>query len=382
MAMNTVPKIALCGGGTGGHIAPALALAEEFSSRYGRQSVLFLCGGLELEREMIGGAGFDLVALPVARPGGGIARKTRSLASMAPALWAARSALKKFGATGVIGVGGYASLPGVTAARWLGRPVILLEANAVPGRVTRLLSRLAALCCAHLPMTTVLGCPAVVTGNPLRSLFRNAPARSQARAALGLDPHLPTLLVMGGSQGAQGINRALLAALPALEDFAGRIQLLHIAGKTEFEAASGAWSRTTVAHKCVSFTAQPHLWMAASDMALSRAGAGTISELMALGVPVLLAPYPHAADDHQRANARYVAACGAGVVVDETSLTAAKIPQLVRDYLLNDLRRIPLAIAARRLARPDAVTEIVELALQRFGFKQDGPTVEIHRDAA
>ncbi|MCC6575469.1 MAG: undecaprenyldiphospho-muramoylpentapeptide beta-N-acetylglucosaminyltransferase [Planctomycetes bacterium] len=372
----STPKIVLCGGGTGGHIAPALALAQEFSARFGGASVLFLCSGNDLEREMIAGAGFRFEALPIARPGGGIVRKTRSLASMAPSLWAARNVLKKFGVGGAIGVGGYASLPGVMAAKWLRKPVVLLEANAVPGRVTRLLSRVADACYAHLPVTTPLRCPTLVTGNPLRAAFRDAPSKLKARALLGLEAELPTLLVMGGSQGAQALNRAMSDALKPLSHFGGRMQVLHIAGKADYEAAASAWKSSNLLHKCVPFTNEPQVWMAASDLALCRAGAGTISELVALGVPALLSPYPHAADDHQRANARYIAACDAGAVVPDDELGGGRIFRLVEDFVLNDLRRIQMAMACRRLARPNAAVEIADRALRCFGFSGASATAD------
>lgn len=364
--MNS-PRIALAGGGTGGHIAPAIAIADEISARFGREAVIFLCSGNDLEREMIGARGYRFEALPVARPGSTLKSKTRTVFSLFTAVPAARKALKQFGATGVIGVGGYASLPAVLAASWLRTPIVLLEANAVPGKVTRQASRFAKACYAHLPLTRALDCRVDVLGNPVRAAFVNAPSRELARKALGLNPALPTLLVIGGSQGAQALNASVAAALPELACYRSHFQALHLTGAGD-TSAHAAWAKSGIAHLVAEFTHQPELFMAAADVALTRSGASTISELLALGVPQVMVPYPSAADNHQQANAEFVARAGAGIIVPERDLNVSRVCELVARFVITHGPRENLAQAARLIARPDATQRIVEAALADFGY--------------
>lgn len=366
------PRIALAGGGTGGHIAPALALAELIALRYGRESVHFLCGGNDLERSMLGNAGFNFTALPVARPKGTIRSKATTVITTALAVPMARRALKTFGANALVCVGGYASLPGALAASLLRLPVIALEANAVPGKVTRAVSRLASVCYAHFPLTRALECRVEVRGNPVRQAFLRPTESAEARRALGLDPRLPTLLVMGGSQGATAINEVAIAAAPSLAALRDRMNVLHITGPADSERAEAAWRAAGLSYRVTPFTHNAATWMAASDLALTRSGAGTISELLVLGVPMLMVPFPAAADDHQLANAHYVGAAGAGVVVPQDTLNPHRLLELVDRLLLNDAARKAGREAALAAATPDAGARILDGVLAEIGIS--GPT--------
>lgn len=362
------PRIALAGGGTGGHIAPALALAELIAQRYGRDCVHFLCSGNELERSMLGNAGYDFTALPVSRPRGTIRSKATTVITTALAVPAARRALKAFGADALVCVGGYASLPGALAASLMRLPVIALEANAVPGKVTRAVSRVASVCYAHMPLTRTLECRVEVRGNPVRKAFLNAAEPTEARRALGIDPRLPTLLISGGSQGATAINDVAIAAAPALAQLRDRMNVLHITGPSGAEQAEAAWRASGISYRVTPFTHNAATWMAASDLALTRSGAGTVSELLVLGVPMLLVPYPAAADDHQRANAHYVAATGAGVVVNQDSLNVERLCELTQRLLLNDAARKAGREAAKAAANPGAAEAILQGVLSEIGI--------------
>lgn len=368
------PRIALAGGGTGGHIAPALALAELIAQRFGRECVHFLCGGNDLERSMLANAGFDYTALPVSRPTGTMRSKATTVITTALAVPTARRALKTFGANALVCVGGYASLPGALAASLLRLPVIALEANAVPGKVTRAVSRLACVCYAHMPLTRGLECRVEVRGNPVRQAFLGAAQPAEARRALGLDPRLPTLLVVGGSQGATAINDVAIAAAPALARVRDRMNVLHITGPADLERAEAAWRASGVNYRATAFTHNAATWMAASDLALTRSGAGTISELLVLGVPMLLVPYPAAADDHQRANAHYVAATGAGVVVPQETLDVDRLDELIQRLLLNDSARAAGREAALAAANPLAASRILDGVLAQIGIS--APTAD------
>ncbi|MCB9932591.1 MAG: UDP-N-acetylglucosamine--N-acetylmuramyl-(pentapeptide) pyrophosphoryl-undecaprenol N-acetylglucosamine transferase [Planctomycetes bacterium] len=362
------PKIAIAGGGTGGHLAPAIALAEELVERYGKDSVHLLSGGNDLERSMLGNAGFDFTCLPVSRPRAGLRSKATTVITTAIAVPAARKALKNFRANALVCVGGYAALPGAMAASLLRLPVFSLEANAVPGKVTRTIARFARVCFAHMPLTRNLDCRVEVVGNPLRKAFLKPAARADAKRALGLDSRLPTLLVIGGSQGAGSLNDAIISAAAELESLRGRFQVLHITGSADRERAERAWRALGIHFRVTAFTHNAAIWFAATDVALTRSGAGTISELLAMGVPLLMVPYPHAADDHQRSNALWVASANAGVVLPEAELSPARLRELLDVYLLGDLARSRASEAALHLATPDATCVILDRILDEIGL--------------
>ena len=377
------PRIVLAGGGTGGHVAPAIALAEEWALRYGRNSVLFLCSGNDLERKMIGHAGFNFAAAPVARPKGSITSKLNSLASCARAVPKAAKIIRDFGAIGVVGAGGYASLPGVAAAGSIRRlPVALLEANVVPGRVTRLASRFAKVCYAHLPLSRKIACRVAVRGNPVRQAFRLPISRQEARCALRIDQFKRTLLVFGASQGASGINRAVLEAIPLLKLERDRLQVLHITGAADVDKARAMWRESGIAHRCAAFTHLMPLWMSAADVAISRSSASSISELAATGVGMLLVPLPSSADGHQAANAELVQSRGAGVYVPQASLDGEELATLLDRYLFDEASCARLAAGSRAVAKPEAAVEIVDALEAEFGISKGRDFAEKGKRAA
>jgi UDP-N-acetylglucosamine--N-acetylmuramyl-(pentapeptide) pyrophosphoryl-undecaprenol N-acetylglucosamine transferase len=378
----TAPRIAIAGGGTGGHIAPALALAEEIAARFGRASVHLLCGGNDLERSMIGHAGFDYTALPVKRPRGTVRSKATTVITTAMAVPAARRRLRGFGADALVCVGGYAALPGAMAAGLLRLPVFSLEANAIPGKVTRTIARVARVCYAHMPLLRPLDCRVEVLGNPLRREFLSPPSRAEAKRALGLDSTLPVLLVIGGSQGAGALNEAMFSAAPTLLKIAQRFQILHITGPGDRERAQQVWRGLRIRHRVCAFTHNTATWFAASDVALTRSGAGTISELLALGVPMLLVPYPHAADDHQQANAGWVAGADAGVVLPQNALDAPRLRELIHHWLLNEEARAMGSRAATALSAPNATAAILDRILDEIGHSAQPPLADQLRRAA
>ena len=377
------PRIAIAGGGTGGHIAPALALAEEIATHFGRDSVHLFCGGNDLERKMLSHAGYEFTSLGVKRPRRTMRSKATTVITTAMAIPTARKKLKSLGANALICVGGYAGLPGAMAASLLRLPVFSLEANAVPGKVTRTVSRFARVCYAHMPLTRSLDCRVKVVGNPIRRDFLHPPAKVDAKRALGLSTHLPTLLIIGGSQGAKAINDAMFSAANTFDNLRDRFQVLHITGAQDRERAQNTWRRLRIRHRVTGFTHNTATWFAASDVALTRSGAGTISELLALGVPALLVPYPHAADDHQQANALWVAGHEAGVVLPQDALDAPRLREVIEQWVLNSAARNKGAQAAQQLSAPNATSEILSDVLREIGHsKQPSDADEKGRAAA
>jgi len=286
------------------------------------------------------GAALGLLHLPLS-----VARASRLLARFRPHV--------------VLGLGGYCSGP-VALAAWLrGIPVVLHEQNLVPGLANRLAGRFARTVCTGF-QGVPRGLPArkvVFTGNPVRpSLLR---ARESRR------PHpVPHLLVMGGSQGARGINRLVTAALPMLVQEGLELEVLHQTGAADIEEVRAKYASNSIAAEVVPFIddmARAYGW---ADLAVCRAGAGTIAELTALGVAALLVPFPAAAGNHQEKNARALEAAGAAVVCIEEETGAVRFAGLLRELLSQPGRLEAMGRNARRLGRPNAAEEVARIVVE------------------
>jgi UDP-N-acetylglucosamine--N-acetylmuramyl-(pentapeptide) pyrophosphoryl-undecaprenol N-acetylglucosamine transferase len=352
----------VAGGGTGGHVTPALALAERIASRGDR--VVVMGGRRGLETRLVPAAGFELVALP-ARPvmGRGAAGRLLALPAIAAACASAWSALGRLRAGIVVSVGGYASVPAVVAAAARRLPVALVEPNAVPGRANRAAARLARVCFAGFdataralaPARSGRACRVVVSGIPLR--------RALVAAFSGAGPRrLPApplrLLVFGGSQGAHQINEAMLEIAPRLDP--GRIEIFHQTGEADRERVAAAYARAGLRAEVVAFEPEMPRRYQWADLAVCRSGALTVAELAMAGLPALLVPFPHAADDHQLANARALAEAGAARVLESRPLAAAELARALDEAFEKPAELAAMGRAAARIARPDAAERIVE----------------------
>jgi UDP-N-acetylglucosamine--N-acetylmuramyl-(pentapeptide) pyrophosphoryl-undecaprenol N-acetylglucosamine transferase len=348
---------AIAGGGTGGHVTPALALAEAVAAR---GDVPFLLGGeIGLERKLVPEAGFELVTLPSGQVmGRSLSARLRAAIATSRGVLAARRELGTRRASVLISVGGYASVPGVIAAALRRLPIALVEPNALPGRANRLAARFARGVFvqfeAAVPALRRAGAVSVV-GAPLRqalvAAFRSAPPRRAPGKPL-------RLLVFGGSQGARQINDAMIEAAPHL-DSAG-FTIFHQTGEADRERVASAYAAAGVAARVVAFERDMPARYAESDLALCRSGALTVAELAMAGLPALLVPYPHAADDHQSANARAVSSAGAAIVLPSRPLTAGDLLRALADLARDPEQLVAMGAAAARLARPDAAARIVE----------------------
>ncbi|MBW1882829.1 MAG: undecaprenyldiphospho-muramoylpentapeptide beta-N-acetylglucosaminyltransferase [Deltaproteobacteria bacterium] len=353
----------IAGGGTGGHVTPALALGEAL--RRQGQRVLFLGSQRGLETELVPRAGFELVALSSRQVmGQGLLGKVRGALGILAAVFGARRALKRCGANIVISVGGYASMPATLAAIGMRIPIALVEPNAIPGRVNRLTARFARLVFPGFPITAErLGAQSRshLLGVPLRESLVEAFA-NPAERRVATKPF--RLLVFGGSQGARQINEAMMAAAPRLA--AMDVEVFHCAGEADRDRVATAYEKAGVRAEVVGF--EPNLparyrW---ADIAICRAGALTIAELALAGLAALLVPYPFAADDHQAANALELEKSGAA-----ERLTGLEDPDSGGDRIASTLQRIfadpdrliSMGNTAQSLARPDAAREIVETCI-------------------
>ena len=342
-------RVLFAGGVTGGHIAPGVALAEKITSDVPGSEVLFASVANETETRMIARSGFRLVKVTARTSGAAAAALQTPLAWMR-----SLRLLASFRPDVVVGLGGAASLGGALAAITARRPLVLLEGNAVPGRTTRRLAPWAAgiYCQSEAAADAIGRASAAFTGGPVRKKIVDARTFARAgvrREIFGLDPGRLTVLVMGGSQGAAPINRVMMDAAPELD--AARAQVIHVAGENGSPAVANAYRAAGLTAHVLGFFEKMHLAYAAADVAVSRAGAASLAELAAVGLPAILVPLPHATDDHQRANARLAVGQGWAVMAEQASLdgktAAALIGKLLADEPhLNKMRASALAAAS------------------------------------
>ncbi len=360
--MSGEPRVrwVVAGGGTGGHVTPALALAERIAAR--GDEVLVLGAARGLESRLVPEAGFELVTLPV-KPLMGTSRVARlvAAATIGRACLTAARVLRRRRADLVVSVGGYASVPAVVAAALLRLPVALVEPNAIPGRANRAAARLARRIFVHFDAAAevfarTVGAERVRTpGIPLRTRLVDAFARQDPRRT----PTAPfRLLVFGGSQGAHQINQAMIEAAPSLD--AARLEIFHQSGEADREAVAAAYADAGLRAEVVDFEPDMPTRYRWADLALSRAGALTVAELAMSALPALLVPYPHAADDHQRANAEALAAAGAARVLGSRPLASSELLAAIRSLLDQPAELQEMSACAAKLARPDAAERIVE----------------------
>ena len=341
----------VAGGGTGGHLFPGLAVAEQWAGG-DASSVLFVGSTFGIEARVIPQTRFAFRPIPIRGLRGRGWRGAFELATQLPAaLLRAWRILGESGADLVLGVGGYASFP-VVAAAWLRRvPTVLLEQNAHPGLANRVLGRLARRVCTtfeaangYFPAGRV-----VLTGNPVRA-FAAAPAT----------PHTGfTLLAFGGSQGARRLNQALADAAPALRAAIPGLRVVHQTGAADRDALAARWAAAGVDADVRPFIDDMGAAYAAADLVVCRSGATTVAELTALGKASILVPYPFAADDHQRANASVLSERGAAVLVLDRDCSGEHLAATVIDLAGDRARRQAMEHAARQLGVPDAAARVV-----------------------
>jgi undecaprenyldiphospho-muramoylpentapeptide beta-N-acetylglucosaminyltransferase len=356
------------GGGTGGHVIPAIAIGRALVELgHPAEEIHFVGARRGIEAELVPAAGFTITLLP----GRGIARHLTvdnigALFGLARAVARAIALVRRRKPQVVISVGGFASVPCALAA-WLWRvPLIVAEQNAVPGLANRLVARVAVASAVSFPGTTLPR--AVLTGNPVRpellSVDRSEPARAAARTELGLGVDDRVIVVAGGSLGARTINAAVLALASAWADRKG-FAIRHIVGARDFERISAAAPPATpsgLVYQLVRFEDHMERCYAAADVAVHRAGASTVAELATAGVPSILVPLPGAPGDHQSVNAKRMVEAGGAIVVPDGELDATRLAAELDGLFDEPLRLQAMARAARTLARPGAALAVAELA--------------------
>ncbi len=353
-------RVLVSGGGTGGHIFPAVSIANEVRRRHPDAEILFVGAEGRMEMQRVPAAGYDIKGLPVA--GFDRRRLWRNFAVLGK-LWRslrlANGILRDFHPDIAVGVGGYASGPMLKAAQRHGIPTLLQEQNGYPGVTNKLLAKKAdAICVAYDNMDRWFPADRIVmTGNPVRAAITAVTATpAEAKKALGFDPGRPLVLSVGGSLGARTVNEAISAAIPQIEK-AGA-QLLWQTGKLYADECSAKAQGHPDVHASA-FIDDMAMAYRAADLVVSRAGAGTISELELVGAPVILIPSPNVAEDHQRKNALALVDKGAAVMIEDAEATAKLGAELERLLADADTRR-SMSQSIKAMSRPNAASDIVD----------------------
>jgi UDP-N-acetylglucosamine--N-acetylmuramyl-(pentapeptide) pyrophosphoryl-undecaprenol N-acetylglucosamine transferase len=354
-------SVIIAGGGTGGHIYPGIAIAQEFKSRYGDTQILFVGTARGMETKIVPRAGFALEVIEVAA----LKRVTfferiKALLLLPKSFLAARSLIKKTKPQVVIGVGGYASGPVVMVASIMGIPTIIAEQNALPGFTNRILARfINAAAVSFEEARKLFGAKAEITGNPVRAEFFNVPLREPGEVI--------QILITGGSQGAHAINEAVIETLPLLAGESARLSLTHQTGEKDFETVRAAYEKSGLKAEIRPYLENMVAEFEHADLVICRAGATTVAELAAAGKPAIMIPFPFAADDHQRKNAEAVERVGAGRMILQAELTPERMAQELL-WLINDPQQlVRMAEASRKLGHPDAAARVVDLAMRVIG---------------
>ncbi|NOY38114.1 MAG: undecaprenyldiphospho-muramoylpentapeptide beta-N-acetylglucosaminyltransferase [Chlorobi bacterium] len=367
-------KVIISGGGTGGHVFPAISIAQELRKQVPDARILFVGAENRLEMTKVPAAGFEIQGLPVE----GLDRRhllknIRVVVNLLKSLKMARRIIRRFNPDVVVGVGGYASGPVVKVAGWEKIPVLIQEQNSYAGITNRWLSRQAdVICVAYKEMNRYFpGEKIVFTGNPVREEIRRIPfGAAKIRKKLNIPDNYKTILILGGSLGAGSVNTAILQKLSAVKN--KPLFVIWQTGKNDYEKIATAVDQNVFPNVFITpFIEEMNEAFAVADLIISRSGAGTISELAVIGKPVILVPSPNVAEDHQTKNAKALVACNAAMLIADNHLEEKLMPEILS--LLNDDRRMQeLSSNIKKMAIPDASSRIIYELLKLVETKKKG----------
>lgn len=352
-------KFIISGGGTGGHIYPAIAIANEIKRQIPDAEILFVGAKNRMEMQKVPQAGFPIEGLNIS----GIQRKLslenlKFPLKLIGSLWKARQIIKNFRPDVVIGTGGYASAPTLKMAQWLGVPTVIQEQNSLAGITNKWISKKAKkICVAYENMDKFFPKEAIIlTGNPVRAdLLQISDKKDEIYSFFGLNPKKKTLLVLGGSLGARKINQLIEKNLPFFEKIG--VQVLWQCGKFYLEEYKKFENQNV---KVLAFIDRMDLAYAVSDVIISRAGASSVSELCVVGKPVIFIPSPNVAEDHQTKNAQAIANKNSAILLKENELDT-NFEKVFSDLIQNENQQKSLSENIKKLAKPNATKEIIEV---------------------
>lgn len=362
---NSKPyRFLVSGGGTGGHIYPALAIANEIKKQLPNTEILFVGAKGKMEMEKVPKAGFEIVGLPIT----GIQRSFSVQNLLFPfrlviSMLKANSVIKKFKPDVVIGTGGFASGPTLLVAQQKGIPTVVQEQNSLPGLTNRKLGKKAKrVFVSYETMENYFPASAIKNlGNPIRSeLFSNLPDQAKAKEFFNLNPSLPTILSVGGSLGSRTLNNVWKKDY--LQVSQSHTQLIWQTGKLEYNTISDS-IKNTDGIEVREFIDQMNMAYAAADVIVSRAGAIAISELALVGKPVILVPYPYAAENHQLKNARALENKNATIVIED-SVAENTLANTAINLLNNSQKQIGLSQNLKVFAKPNSTRNIANEIIQ------------------
>ncbi len=367
-ASKSRPHLVLAGGKTGGHLFPGVAVADEFTRLRPDARVTFVGTEEGIEARVIPDSPYELELVDVSPlKGGSLINRASSLASLPGSGLKARRLLRRLEPDIVVSLGGYAAGPVTLVAALAKIPTALMEQNSYPGLTNRLLSRFVDHAFLTFDETADhLGdVPTSTPGNPVRrSLLEMADSFQYEAPEAGAPFHI---LIIGGSGGAGSFNRHIPSWLSSMGELAARLHVRHQAGNGRADEVLPGYADFSGQADVIEFIddmAAAYRWC---DLLICRAGASTIAEVLNLGIPAIYVPFPHAADDHQRTNARSVVEAGAGVMIDDSELDSDRSRNLLTGFMNNPVALENLASRARELGRPEAGIEIAESLLELCG---------------
>jgi UDP-N-acetylglucosamine--N-acetylmuramyl-(pentapeptide) pyrophosphoryl-undecaprenol N-acetylglucosamine transferase len=374
--MSDAPIIFFAGGGTGGHLYPGVAVAEALRKILPQARSVFLTTSRPIDQVILKPTGFDFIAQPIVPPQRSISGLLRFWKSWRQTHDLVRTLLKDLRPALVLGLGGYAAGVAVKLASKRKIPTTLMNPDVIPGKANQyLLPRVQKAFCQfeqtaqHVPASE--RSKLVVTGCPIRADLQHLPDRAAAIAKWGLNPDLKTLVVTGASQGAKTVNDGMVEVLGTFHP-AGW-QVLHLAGQDHGEAVASAYEKLSnpIPHRVIPFTSDMADVWAIADLAVSRSGASSCAELTACGIPSILLPYPFHKDMHQRLNAQALQECGAAELLDDqrdAKANAQKLLPLLQMLMTDDAQRQSMAIAAKKMGRPDAADAVAGELVKLIGL--------------
>ncbi|MFT5699688.1 MAG: UDP-N-acetylglucosamine--N-acetylmuramyl-(pentapeptide) pyrophosphoryl-undecaprenol N-acetylglucosamine transferase [Desulforhopalus sp.] len=365
MSNNKTIRLLLTGGGTGGHLFPAVATAQEFEKQYPNTEVLFVGTNRKVDTKSLANYGYASKTIDChGVKGKNPYQLLKAIVTLPRAYMQALKVIREFGPDIIVGVGGYVTGPVVSAAKTMGIPAVIHEQNSVPGLANRKLGAIVDRVCLSLPGSGKLfdQRKVVYTGNPVRADILKLAKRNDQKSS-----SKKTILVLGGSQGAQAINELIPKMAGMLDrEVATSLKIIHQTGDKDVEGVRRAYKDNNIEAQVEPFFREMNSVYKEADLVISRAGATTLAEISVLGKPAILIPYPYAADNHQEKNGDYYVQGGGAVQFVQKTLSAERLVEAVTT-LLNDPEKLTkMSAAMRKLSFPDAAERIVSCCLERM----------------
>lgn len=362
-------RIVIAGGGTGGHLFPGIAVAEEFIKRDDKTKVIFIGTQRGIESRLLGQLGYELKEIDIEGvKGRGMKALVKVVYQIPKSLWQSRRILKQFGPDIVVGVGGYASGPAVLAAHFMGLPTAIAEQNAIPGVTNKILAKFADIIFVTYDQSIKIFPPAKVifSGNPVRASFGAKSVRTKKERTYR------QLLIFGGSQGAEAINKGVMDMLPQLQGMKDKVRILHQTGSRQLEEMKKAYEQFGIQAEVTPFIVGMADAYADADLIICRAGATSLAEITAAGKAAVLIPYPWAANDHQLKNAQAMEAERAAIMIPERELSGAKLFGVVENLLQDENKLRKMEENSLRISKIDAAATIVDACVKLITEKKNG----------